>query len=170
MKEKKKVNKGKRIIAIAILVVVVLLIIFLVWFGINKFVNREQSFSCTLHSDQNKNGYVLDTKYEITYKKDIVQTVHIKETIKSENEETLSKYEKQWKDQYSYNKKTFGGYTYKVKKEEGQVVSDVTIDYNDMNLGKFIRFNAAMEEYTKDEKLTVEGIKKMYEKSGAFCN
>ena len=166
----KKVNIKKRIIAIAILVVVLILIILGVWFGVNKYVNREQKMKCTLHSDQNKNGYVLDTEYNIKYSKDIVQEVHIQETIKSEKEDVLTKYEKQWKDQYAYNKKTFGGYTYKVTKEEGKVVSDVTIDYTTMNLGKFIRFNAAMNEYTKDNKLTVEGIKKMYEKSGAFCN
>ena len=166
----KKNNNLKKLIAIAIAVVVVIAIILLIWFGINKFTNREQSLTCSLHSDQNVNGYVLDTKYDITYQKDIVQKVHIVETIKSDSEETLSKFEEQWNNQYSYNKKTYGGYTYEIKKETGKVYSDVTIDYTTMNLGKFIRFNAAMEEYTKDGQLTYEGIKKMYEKSGAVCS
>lgn len=170
MKDNKKVFMKRRIIALVIILIVLILIILGVWFGIRSYSNREQKMICTLHSDQNKNGYVLDSEYNIKYKKDIVEEVHITETVKSENEEVLARFEKQWKDQYSYNKKTFGGYTYNVVKEEGKVSSDVTIDYTTMNLGKFIRFNAAMQEYTKDEKLTYEGIKKMYEKSGAFCN
>lgn len=138
--------------------------------GILLFVfSGNQKTTCTLTSDQSKNGYKLETKYEIISKNDIVKEVKIKETVTSKDEKVLEKFEKQLKEQYEYNNKTYKGYTYKVSKSNDKVTTDVTINYNEFNLEKFIKNNEAMKQYTKDNKFTLKGAKQLYERTGATC-
>ena len=158
----KNIMKNKKLlIGIVVVVLIILVILLFVVFG-RKTV-------CTSSSDQSKNGYTLDTEYVIKSKGDNVKTVKVTETITSKDKKTLDKFYKQLKDQYEYNKKNYGGYTYKVTNSNGKVVSKVTIDYNKMDLKKFTRNNAAMSKYTKNDKFTLEGAKKLYESTGAKC-
>jgi uncharacterized lipoprotein YehR (DUF1307 family) len=145
-------------IILVILVIILLLSLF-----------RSKEMVCTLKSDQSNSGYILETKYVIKYRGDYVNTVNITETITSDKKEVLEKFAVQFNDQYSYNKKTYGGYNYSVDNTGNKVESNVEIDYTEMNLEKFIKNNEAMKEYTKNNKLTIEGAKKMYEASGAKC-
>ena len=124
---------------------------------------------CTIKSDQSKSGYVLDTKYVIKSKKGIVSSVKITEVVTSNDAKKLSNFEKNFNDQYKYNSKNYGGYTYKVVNGNGKVVSNVTIDYNEFNMEKFVKNNVAMKEYIEDGKLTLDGAKNLYESTGAKC-
>ena len=122
-----------------------------------------------MKSDQSKNGYILETKYVIKSKKDIVENVDITQTITSDKKEVLTKFENQFKEQYSYNKKVYGGYNYKISSNSKRVLSKVDIDYKKFDMQKFIKNNVAMKQYTKDNKFTLEGAKKLYSSSGAVC-
>ena len=153
----------KKIIFGGVAVGVVLLFLLLIIFGGSK------KTVCNLVSNQTKNGYKLETKYEIFSKGDIVSTVKINETITSKDDKKLEKFEKQLNDQYKFNQNTYKGYTFKVIKNGNKVTTDVTINYNNFDMAKFIKNNEAMKQYTKNNKLTLEGAKKLYESTGAKC-
>ena len=157
----KNVMKNKKIYICGVIVIGLLL--FIIVKGGNKTVH------CSMKSDQSKNGYVLETEYVIKAKRSNVKKVFIKETIKSKDEKTIDKFEKNFKEQYEYNKKNYGGFTYKVKKNKDVLKTDVVIDYDKFDMKKFVENNAAMKTYTKDNKLTLDGAKKLYESTGAKC-
>ena len=142
---------------------IVLLLLLLILQNINKTV------TCSSTSDQSKNGYILSTEYVIKSKNKIVKSVNIKETITSKDEKLLSNFEKQFKEQYEYNKKAYGGYKFKVTNKNGKVTTNVEIDYSKFDMEKFTTNNVAMKQYTKNNKLTLEGAKKLYESTGATC-
>lgn len=127
----------------------------------------DKKMTCTSTSKQS--SYTIESKYEITANGENVKQVKVTETITSKEKKKLEDFEKQFKNQYEYNKKTYGGYTYKVTNSNGKVVSTVTIDYNKFDIKKFIKDNAAMKSYTKNDKFTLSGAKKLYESTGATC-
>ncbi len=148
-------------------VVVLVIIVFVTLTKLALSSNKQ--LVCTNKSDQSSNGYVLETKYVIKSKFSKVKTINISESITSKDKKVLDNFEKQLKDNYSYNKKTYGGYKYKITNNNGVVTSNVIINYKKFDIEKFIDNNEAMKKYTKNNKLTLEGAKKMYESTGATC-
>ena len=62
----------------------------------------------------------------------------------------------------------YGGYTYNSK---DKLELSVSIDYTVFDMNKFINNNAAMKDYVnKSNKLTIDGIIKMFEASGSTCS
>lgn len=164
MKKKFKLKKNKKVfilIALAIIIIVILICFFV--FGKHKT-------TCTMKSDQSRNGYVLNTTYTIIYQRGIVKKVKIKEVVQGDTDSILDNFKTGWTDNYEYLNKTFGGYTYQIKKKNKKVISDAVVDYEKINMKKYLRINEAMKEFVNDkEQVTVKGIKKMYENSGAVC-
>ena len=108
--------------------------------------------------------------YKIIAKKDIVNKVEITQVIESDDEKVLKDFKSQLEEQYKSNKKTYGGYTYKVNIKGKKLTADVTIDYKKFDLDKFVKANGAMKEYVnKKNELTLDGAKKMYKSTGAKC-
>ena len=127
------------------------------------------TINCTLSSKDVVNGYELESEYKINYTGDYVETVDTIETVTSEDQSVLDYFEKTIKDTYDATSKAYGGYTYDVTNENGKVVSNVTIDYNKMNLEQFIADQPTMKSYVENDKFLVEGIKALYESMGATC-
>lgn len=126
---------------------------------------------CELNSNQSKLGYSLKSKYEVHAKGDVVNKVITKEVITTTNTKVLDTFDKYLKDTYKESNDKYGGYKYKLTRKDNKITSDVTIDYNKMNIKKFIKDNSAVKDYTnKVNKITLDGVIKMYEKLGATCN
>ena len=125
----------------------------------------------TTCSNSNKQiNYEISTKYKISSREDIVESVKISQTIKSKDKKVLKDFEKQLNEQYSLNKSLYGGYSYDIKVKGKKISSKVTIDYEKLNMKKFIKDNGAMKDYiNKNNKFTLEGAKKLYESTGAKC-
>ena len=152
--------KNKKILFIIIGVVV----------GIVLFIlNCPKKMTCTSKSDQSKNGYVIETKTVVYSKGKNVTKVVTDQTVTSKDSKKLSTFEKQFKEDYANFKKKYGGYEYKVTKDKDKVEANITINYKKLDMKKFIDDNAAMQQYTKNNKLTKDGAKTMYEASGAVC-
>lgn len=131
---------------------------------------KDKVIKCTLNSDQSASGYKIKSEYNMYSTGDIVNKVVTTETVESKNNTILAYFEKQLKTQYKTNNDNYGGYTYEITNKDGKVVSKVTIDYTKMNLNKFIKDNPAMKSYVnKSNKLTVSGVKSMYQSLGAKC-
>ena len=124
---------------------------------------------CSKKSDQSKNGYIYETKYVIKSRRGIVKKVEINEIITSKDNDLLKKYEKSFKEQYSHNKKTYGGYKYKVTNKNGKVTTRVIINYNTFNMKKFISSNPSMKRYIENDKYTLNKAIKLYKSTGATC-
>lgn len=137
--------------------------------GCNSKLSYKESV-CTLENDQSKSDYKAQTTYKIYSKNDIVKKVYSKETLKSNSKEILDYFKNLYEKQYDAQNKNYGGYKYSIKIDGNNLISDITIDYTKLDLDKFIKDNSAMKSYVNEEnKLTVDGIIKMYESLGASC-
>ncbi|MBO5530577.1 MAG: DUF1307 domain-containing protein [Bacilli bacterium] len=133
-------------------------------------LGKDKVTKCTLKSDQSASGYKITSEYNVYSSKDEVNKVVTTETVESKNNTILAYFEKQLKSQYKANNDSYGGYKYEITNKDGKVVSKVTIDYSKMNLNKFVKDNPAMKSYVnKSNKITVKGIKSMYQSMGATC-
>lgn len=131
---------------------------------------KEIVTKCELTSNQTSSGYSLDSTYEIYSKGGVVNKVKTKEVVTTEKDDILTYFETYLNQSYKTASDTYGGYTYKVTKSDKKVSSDVTIDYNKMDLDKFVSDNSVMKAYVnKDNKVTLEGVTKIYESLGATC-
>lgn len=133
-------------------------------------LGKDKVTKCTLKSDQSASGYKITSEYNVYSSKDEVNKVVTTETVESKNNTILAYFEKQLKSQYKANNDSYGGYKYEITNKDGKVVSKVTIDYSKMNLNKFVKDNPAMKSFVnKSNKITVKGIKSMYQSMGATC-
>ena len=164
MKKKIKIKKDKKVFILIALVII--FIVALICF----FVFGKHKMTCTMESNQSRNGYVLNTTYTIIYQRGIVKKVKINEIVQGDTDTILDNFKTSWTDNYEYLNKTFGGYTYKIKQKNKKVISNIIVDYEKINMKKYLRINEAMKEFVNDkQQVTVKGIKKMYENSGAVC-
>ena len=125
---------------------------------------------CNFKSDQSASSYKINTKYTIYSYKDIVEKVDINQVITSSNKNVLKEFKQSFNSQYKLNSKTYGGYEYKMKIKKNKLTLNVTIDYTEFNMKKFVNNNKAMQKYiNKDKKLTLKGIKQLYKTSGTTC-
>lgn len=126
--------------------------------------------TCTLNSDQSASGYTLSSTYKIYSTNNAVTKVETTEIVTSDNETIRDYFVSALENSYKTAEETYGGYTYKVIDEYDKVTSTVTIDYTKMDLNKFIKDNSSMKSYVnKDNKITLEGAKNIYETLGATC-
>ena len=124
--------------------------------------------TCTSSSKQI--NYTIKTKYIINSRKNMVESVNINQTIISKDKKILSDFKNQLDGQFSINKSLYGGYTYNIKVKNKKLVSKTIINYEKLNMKKFIKDNGAMKDYiNKNNKFTLEGAKKLYESTGAKC-
>lgn len=124
---------------------------------------------CTLSSNDVINGYKLDSNYKINYFGKTVKSVETIETVVSDSSETIDYFETTLNNTYKKMNDSYGGYVYNVTKEDGKVVSNVTIDYSKVNIEQLVDDQPLLKSYVDDNKLLLEGLKSMYESMGATC-
>lgn len=125
---------------------------------------------CTLTKNDVVNGYKLESTYEISYSNDSVKKVHSIEKVISESSEILDQFETTLNNTYSTMNNTYGGYTYEVKKSDDNVTSDVTIDYEKVDLDKLSKDDSSISAIINDDKeISKEKLQSMYESLSATC-
>lgn len=156
----------KKYVKILVLVVALILVV-----GCGKTVEEKEVIkTCKSTTNDVANGYKLESEYTVYAKGDVVDKVVTTETITSENEETLDYFEEYLEDTYSSIDEVYGGYENDVTNENGKVISKTTIDYNEMDLAKYVEDNTAMKDYVNsDNKMLLEGVINIYESLGAIC-
>lgn len=145
-------------------IVISILMMFLVGCDSKKEVVK----TCTL--EKSVSGYSLNSTYKIYATGNEVKKVETEEVVTSDNESVRSYFETQLNNSYSAASKTYGGYTYDVTNKDNKVTSKVTIDYEKMDLDKFIKDNASIKQFlNKKNKVTLDGVKSIYSTLGATC-
>jgi len=149
-----------------------LLLTSLIFFGCTGGKKEKELLTkkCTLVSDQSASGYVNTTSYEINYENEIVNTVKQTETIDSSDKNILNFFKEQLEIQYKNANDLYSGYSYTIKEEDNKLIFVIDIDYKKVNMTKFVEDNPGMKSYVNsDNKVTLDGIIKMYENIGAEC-
>lgn len=132
-------------------------------------VPKQATVHCELSSRDVINGYETTAEYTIYYTGDYVDKVDTVETIISDSTEILDTMEAYINTTYDSMNNAYGGYTYEVKKEDGKVISNVEIDYTEMDLDRYVTDQPLMANYVKDGKFLLDGIVEIYEATGATC-
>lgn len=121
---------------------------------------------CTTDYDYTELKYVLGSKYVVfADDKGKVTKVVSREIISSTDETKLDEFESYLNENHTAALQ-YNGYTYDVKREDNQVISDVTIDYEEFDIKKFAEEN---ENANIDGELTVDSIETKYVSLGAKC-
>ena len=126
--------------------------------------SREQTLSCTLHTNDVINGYELNSTYEVKATGGAAKVTKTTEEVTSDSEEILDYFETTLNTSYESADKAYGGYTYSINRNGNKITATVTIDYDKMNIGQFINDQPSMKSYK-----TIEGLKSIYESMGATC-
>lgn len=126
--------------------------------------------TCTLTSNDPTLGYKLESEYKIYGEGDVANKVVTVEVVSSDSQDNLDYFEELFKSTYASTNEVYGGYTNKVTNKDGKVTSETTIDYNKMDVEKYVKDNSVMKSYVnKDNKVLVDGVVKIYEAIGATC-
>ena len=115
--------------------------------------------------------YQLNANYTIYSKNGIVEKVETVEIVTSDDDAILNTFETTLETQYKTMKKTYGGYDYKVVHNGNTVKSEVTIDYNKVDMKQLAKDNDTVKSYmNSDNRFTVNGIIALYESMNINCN
>lgn len=132
---------------------------------------EEKTFTCTLYKKDVINNYELNSTYKVYATGDVVNKVETTEVVKSNEKSVIDSFEETLEKTYKAMDEAYGGYENKITKEELELTSITTIDYNNMDIEQLIKDDASMKAIVnKDKKITIEGIKNVYEQLGAECN
>ncbi len=131
-----------------------------------KIDDNGASLVCTTDYDYTELQYVLGSKYVVfADDKGKVTKVVSREIISSTDETKLDEFENYLNENHTAALQ-YNGYSYDVKRENQQVVSDVTINYDEFDIKKFASEN---EGANIDGELTIDSIEKKYVSLGAKC-
>ncbi len=117
---------------------------------------------------QSLSAYEIKSNFKITAKGEVVEKVEATETYTSEDASIIDQLEQTLNLQYESLNSSYGGYTHKVTKGEKQVSASVTIDYSKFDSKKFAT-DKKLEDYIKNDHLTLDGVIKRYQLNGATC-
>ena len=131
---------------------------------------EEKIITCTLYKKDVVSNYELNSTYKVYAKGKVVNKVETTEIINSESDYIIEYFEETLKTTYSAMDKAYGGYDIEVTKEGNKVTSVTTINYNELNIDQLAKDEASIKAIlTKDNKVSLDGIKSLYEQMGAEC-
>lgn len=128
------------------------------------------AYECIQKRADASGKYERETTYKI-YSKDAenVSIAEIKDVFKSDDEDILKYFENGEKSSYESINETYGGYEVSSNLENDNLTIDVKINYNKFDVKTYGKDVETMQKYISDDKLTLEGLKKLYESYGATC-
>ena len=129
----------------------------------------EELVNCELENNSQDN-FSVKSNYKIYSENGFVEKVITVETVESDDESILSTIEKQVDETYNTASKKYGGYIYDIEIKNNKLISNVEINYKEMDLNEYIKDNPVMKSFTKNDKITLTGIISIYESLGAKCD
>ena len=113
-------------------------------------------------------------EYSATYKitvtgDDFVESVSTEEILKSDEPDYLSQAKESAEELYSSANQQYGGYKYNVKISGNTLTSTCDIDYDKMDIEKYVEDNPTLTNFTENGKVKLSGVISIYEQLGAKC-
>ncbi len=124
--------------------------------------------TCTLNNTYD-NGSIIDATYKVTSKDDVVLLVESTEKITSDDSSYLSAVQLQTQTLYS-RFDNLDHYDYDVSVNGNTLISSTKIDYEHMDIDKFLEVNPDGASLFTDGKIKLATVKSMYVLMGATCN
>ena len=140
-----------------------LLIFFMVGCG------NEKEMDCNLTVNNPFSAYTSVQNYKICYKGDFVTSIDKQENYISDDNNTIEYfYESRELEYYDLSDK-YGGVIYKVEKGNNNVSLTANINLGLLDINKMVKDGKIDKDYVVNGKLTITGLKKIYEKKGFTC-
>ena len=132
---------------------------------------ESKTMSCVIKQNSTDPEFDLESNMKIFYTGDTVDKVETKEVVVSSSDEIIAYFKSTLDLAYGEAGKKYGGYTTDIDVDGDTLTSIVVIDYSKMDLVKFAADQPMLKNYlnSSNTKLTVSGLKKLYEGSGATC-
>jgi len=135
--------------------------------------NNKQKITCTIENIYSENGYSysINSKYEAYYNtNDVVTEVVSIETVTSDSINILNNFKTYLETIYEEADDNYGGYDVDIEIKGNKLISEVEIEYDEMDMNKYVLDNKGIEEYmNEDNYFTKDGAKAYYELLGAKC-
>lgn len=128
-----------------------------------------ETISCKL-INEDPSGYTTSSEYNINYQDKYVNNVVTVETITSDSEEFLNIMKEYVSSIYETSNEKYGGYSYKVERNDNKLIATVKVDYSKLDLITYISDQPEFNNYVQDGKFLVSGAIKIYESYGAICD
>ena len=165
MEKRRNIYKNKYLIALLACIGVTVILVTII--AINS---SNKPLICTQTSDQPNLGYKTETTIELFYDGNLAKRVKSTKNIETKDKEKLDGLIGNYASQYDLNNASYGGYSKSSSKSDDTHATFVgEINYEKVDMQKFIKDNPAMGQYTEGAKLTKDGAKRMYEAAGATC-
>lgn len=113
-------------------------------------------------------GMDVELKYDLYYTGDDLNILHSIEKVKSKKAENLDQYEEAYKKIHS-NYEGLEYYDAKVERDETSVTSDITINYEKIDIAKLLEIEGEEDNIIKDGKAKVNEWVTLAKKFGAEC-
>lgn len=121
-------------------------------------------------SNVSLNGpYKIESSYSVYRNGDYVSKVVLKDTVKADHEMIKNDLLNSMKKSYDEFNKKYGGYSYSVTTSDKSFTITVTMDYEKIDITKYLKDNEDLKKYSKDNKFLFDGIVNMYTQEGATC-
>lgn len=131
---------------------------------------EEKTLTCTLHKKDVINGYEINSTYKAQAKDNVVTKVETQEIVTTDTPEMANYFEETLQNTYQKMHQSYGGYEFTVTNKDNKVTSDVTIDYTKLNLEQLAKDDSAIKGILDDKnRMTLDGMKALYEAQGATC-
>ena len=130
--------------------------------------DSDSVMKCNINT--NLGTYTLNSDYEVHHDGKYVKSITTTETVSSTDSSIIDQMATYMDSMYQELSDTYGGYKYNVTKNNGKVVSNVTVDYTKINLKKLVEDDESAKLFVEDDKVTLEGIKETYKNLGVECN
>ncbi len=113
-------------------------------------------------------GVDMDLNYKVTYKGDYVLLVESEESVTADDKKILETMKTSVEETYAPYK-DLEHYDYEVKIDGKKLISKATINYEKLDIDKFVEIDESSKLLIKDGKVKIEDLKAVYEASGATC-
>ena len=135
----------------------------------------KKTITCNSESRDDVSGYNFYTEHKIKTEDDMVVEITTTETMDFDegayNDNTINDAKASFVDFYSAQNNVYGGYDNSVKVDGKKVISTTVLDFDKIDMDKFLSDNVVLKEYANEEKQIKDtGFIELYKSLGATCD
>lgn len=130
---------------------------------------KNNYITCYSNISNDLENYNLKSDYKIYYKTSFVTKIEKNEKYISTDINKLNLLEEIKKLEYYNLNDKYGGVTYSIQNTEKQVIVKSIIDLESFNVTQMVKNGEFDKDYVINNKITVNGLKKIYESRGLIC-
>lgn len=132
--------------------------------------SKEKSMICDINVNNTVQNYSIIGTYKIYYKNDFVNRIEKQEKYLSDDKFMIDYFNQSKELEYYNLSDNYGGVIYEIKSTDNTVMIKASINFKDFDITQMSKDGNIDRDYVINGRLTLSGIKHIYEEKGAFCN